>query len=192
MLGAAIEPEQLDAFRDEQGSLPRNVFQLARQHKSGRPLGAKNKRNEVLAKLICQQHGDPVQYMASLYSMPLDQMIDLIKLAAPGSGKQPAGDLAIKALGVQLSAAKEVAQYVHSKKPVEATLTHKSDGTIFMAAPATSSEWGTEKGPVGQVLANIAEAVNKGEVDATQLQDLRIVDAEYTVVGDGDDEDEDE
>jgi hypothetical protein len=192
IVGPSIAPEQLDAFRDDRGELPRNVFQLARQKAAGRPPGAKNKRNDVLAKLICQQHGDPVQYMASLYSMPLDQIIDLVKLASPGSGKAVSGDLAIRALGVQLAAAKEVAQYVHSKKPVEANVNVKSDGTILMGGAVTSAEWQGGQGPVGEVLRQIESAVKSGDIDASRLSDIRIVDAEYHVVGDDDDDGDDD
>lgn len=84
VLGAETEPLLLDELRGPDGKLPGNVFQLVRQgraRKAGRPEGAKNKRNAKLAQLICQQHGDPVLYMASLYSMPTDQLVELLRLA---------------------------------------------------------------------------------------------------------------
>jgi hypothetical protein len=132
VLGVQSDPLQLDAFRDDKGKLPSNVFRLARKPGPGRSPGAKNKRGPVLAKLICNQSGDPVLFMASLYSMPLDQMVELIKIASPGSGKAPPGDLAIRALAVQVQAAKEVAQYVHSKKPVDVNVSRKTDAVVII------------------------------------------------------------
>jgi hypothetical protein len=184
ILGAPMEADQLDLLRDECGSLPKNVFQLARQRKAGRPPESKNKRNQVLAKLICQQSGDPVLFMASIYAMPLDQMVELIKLAAPGDGKAPPGDLAVKALSVQLQAAKEAAQYVHSKKPTEVAVDHRVDGTIVgFVAPGQGNI-----GPVGEVMKRIGDAVQAGDIDAGQVLDIRVVDGEYRMPDDDGDE----
>lgn len=82
--GGAADAAQLDLLRGDDGKLPSNVFQLIRAGKAqgpGRPPGAGNKRNQKLAALICQAHGDPVLYMASIYSMPLDQLVELLRLA---------------------------------------------------------------------------------------------------------------
>lgn len=81
--GGAADAQQLDLLRREDGKLPANVFQLIRQGKGGpgRPAGAGNKRNQKLAKLICQEYGDPVLYMASIYAMPTDQLVELLRLA---------------------------------------------------------------------------------------------------------------
>jgi hypothetical protein len=87
MLGADTDANQLDLLRDPAtGKLPANIFQLVRQGEArrqgpGRRPGSLNKRNERLAKLICQTHGDPVMFMASIYSMPTDQLVELLKLA---------------------------------------------------------------------------------------------------------------
>lgn len=85
--GAEMGAEQLDLLRDkETGKLPANVFQLIRDQGRagggpGRKPGSRNKRNQKLAQLICQEHGDPVLYMASIYSMPLDQLVEMLRLA---------------------------------------------------------------------------------------------------------------
>lgn len=79
--GADMDMRQLDLLRDEHGKLPGNVFQIMRQRGVGRPPGATNKRNAKLAQLICSQHGDPVLFMASVYSMPTDQLVELLRLA---------------------------------------------------------------------------------------------------------------
>lgn len=88
VLGVEADAGQLDLLRDDSGQLPSNVFVLARQKagedgaaKRGRPPGSKNKRGDQLAKLVVQQHGDPVLAMASIYAMPLDQVAELAMVA---------------------------------------------------------------------------------------------------------------
>lgn len=224
LLGTENDVEQLDLLRGADGKLPSDVFRTMRARGRGRPEGSGNRRNEKLAKLIVQQHGDPVLYMASLYSMPLDQMIDLVlvadstaereerlygvidrceemikklmanPMALVGGGKRDKlddigdlldritdaakalkmkpGDLAIKALGLQMGAAKAVSEYVHSKKPVEANLNVGFDQTLLMVAPGGAA-------PVDAVMAKVKAAIETGAVDTARLRDLRIVDGEF-------------
>lgn len=180
--GADVEPAQLDLLRGEDGKLPANVFQLIRKGEArgrGRPPGSGNKRSAKLAQLICEQHGDPVLYLASLYSMPLDQMVELMRLADGAAEieerlfdlaeriethiaelvqkssptekqlkladrlvdrlgdiakvlRNKPGDLAAKAMLIQEQAAKEVALYVHSKKPVAVQVSKKTEGVLII------------------------------------------------------------
>ncbi|HEV2747741.1 MAG TPA: hypothetical protein VGW34_10650 [Allosphingosinicella sp.] len=82
LLGVNVDAEQLDLMRDEAGKLPTNVFQITRTERGrGRPRGSVNKRNQKLAKLICHEHGNPVLFMASVYSRPLDQLVELLRIA---------------------------------------------------------------------------------------------------------------
>jgi hypothetical protein len=81
-LGGA-DAEQLDLLRGADGKLPADVFQKIRRMGPGRKPGSGNRRNTDLAKLIIHQHGDPVLFMASLYSMPFDQLIEML-MAAEG------------------------------------------------------------------------------------------------------------
>lgn len=230
VLGVESDPEQLDLLRGPDGKLPADVFRKMRQKSRGRPPGAGNKRNEKLAKLICQQAGDPVLFMASIYAMPLDQMIELLLIAdstaereerllelveqteqavmkvtpmlvmsnpavvneltnlldrvvdiAKGLKSRP-GDIAVKALNTQLQAAREVAQYVHSKKPVEFEASVKVDGILVMP-PAMPTQ------PVEHMLEKVRDAINSGQVSAQQLSDMRMVDGEWADVdqSEGDD-----
>ncbi|KEZ00350.1 hypothetical protein AI27_05065 [Sphingomonas sp. BHC-A] len=230
MLGVESDPEQLDLLRGPDGKLPQDVFRQMRQRGRGRPLGAGNKRSDKLAKLICQQAGDPVLFMASIYAMPLDQMIELLLIAdstaereerllelveqteqavmkitptlvmsnpaavneltslldrvvdiAKGLKSRP-GDVAVKALNTQLQAAREVAQYVHSKKPVEFEANVKLDGILVMP-PAMPSA------PVEHMLEKVRDAINSGQVSAQQLSDMRMVDGEWADVDQPDGED---
>lgn len=85
MFGVDASPEDIDALRDENGRLPVNAYRLLRsktgKRGAGRPLGAINKRSEGLAKLVIQQYGDPVLGGAALYSMPLDQLCEMLLIA---------------------------------------------------------------------------------------------------------------
>ncbi|MFD1034142.1 hypothetical protein ACFQ15_05705 [Sphingomonas hankookensis] len=87
--GVETTAEQLDLLRDpESGRLPANVFQLVREQEAkrgrGRPAGARNRKSDQLAKIIVQKYGDPVEGMAALYAMPLDQLVEML-LVADGS-----------------------------------------------------------------------------------------------------------
>jgi hypothetical protein len=90
IMGRHVAPEQLDAFRDDKGNLPPNVFQLVREEEGaakrgpGRPKNSKNKASKDMAKFIAHKYGDPVEYLASIYAMPLDQLCETM-LAADGT-----------------------------------------------------------------------------------------------------------
>lgn len=82
--GGEVDPLQLDMLRDDDGKLPANVFRMVRQGKAigpGRPKGAGNKRNQKIAQMVCERFGDPVLGMASLYAMPLDQLVEMLRIA---------------------------------------------------------------------------------------------------------------
>ena len=238
IFGTEVSPAQMDMLADENGKMPANVFSIARGKGPGRPKGAVNKASRDLEKFILHKYGCPVEYMASVRSMPLDQithalmeaegfsdreeklfkllddvealqvkalnenwtdaklklldrMLDRVEKAVSSMKAKP-GDLATKALSIQLAAARDEARYIRSPMPVQATINLKTDGTLIMAGTVPSTEWQGDAGPVGEVMRRIADGVNKGEIDASQLQDIRIVDAEYHVVGEGEDEFDDE
>lgn len=193
LFGVAADADAVDGLRGPDGRLPRNAFQLIRQQERaqrgrGRPRGAGNKRNEQIAKLICQKFGDPVQAMASLYAMPLDQLVELVKLVDPGKDGK-AGDIAIKALNVQLAAAKATAEYVHSKKPVEATVNVRTDGVLVFPGGVAGTFEQLDDATRGAA-ALIQQAMDAGTVTADMLAGMRLVDgrlidAEYEPVDEG-------
>ena len=236
IMGAAVTSEQLELLRGKDGKLPDNVFRLIRQNSRkgpGRPLNARNKRSEALSKLIVHQHGDPVMAMASMYSMPIDELIELVLIAdstaerearlldliakaedlidelmksikAGGIGssdsldkridkvatlmdrvfdaakalKMKPGDLAIKALNLQLAAAKATAEYVHSKKPVEANVNVKSDGVLVMPGAPQGATFDQSDALVRQAADGIANALRKGAIEANQIAGLRLIDGQ--------------
>jgi hypothetical protein len=234
MFGADISAEQLDMLRDGDGKLPGNVFQMARQQaaqrSAGRPKGSRNRRSDDLARLIVHQHGDPVMAMASMYSRPLDQMVEAlliadgtqerqrqldaniaelsmaVKLAAgaiKGAGADmeainrladacealesvsrrsqgKPGDLAIKALNVQLAAAKATAEYVHSKKPVEAVVKHQADAVIMF--PSLSGIRGTNFDQLDSGTREAGEIIQRslksGAITPDMLVDMQFIDGQ--------------
>jgi hypothetical protein len=242
LIGAPVDVEQLELLRDPAtGRLPANVFQIARAQGrvgAGRPKGVGNKRNVTLAKLICNQFGDPVMAMASIYARPIDQLIELILVAdstaereqrlldlvdrtedlvkaalrdpllllsdrkleqltglldrvldAAKALKMKPGDLAIKAINLQLTAARAVAEYVHSKKPVEANLNISSSGVIVMPPPQPSAGAGSPD-VIKLASEKISDMLANGRIEISQLADLRmenglLVDAEWEEAGDG-------
>lgn len=252
VLGVASEARQMDLLRGEFGKLPSNVFRLTRQEPEkargvGRPKGAGNKRSEALAAMIGHKYGDPVEFQAALYAMPLDQLCELILIAdgtreraeklddmlgdlshrirelaavskaigldnresierlaeacealesvtRRGAGKP--GDIALKALNLQLAAAKAVSEYVHSKKPVE--VKHDLGADMVLVMPAAGQRGNFDEIDAGTRAASdiIARALTKGEITPDLLAGMKLADgqlvpveeAEFTEVAEGQDE----
>lgn len=253
LFGGSTEATQLDLLRGSDGKLPANVFRMQRETPDayrgpGRPKGARNKRNDDLAKLIAHKYGDPVEYMASLYAMPLDQLCELLLIAdgtierrqkldemlfdlgkqvreltraAKNSGSSmeaidrladacealenvaktsqgKPGDLAIKALNVQLAAAKAVSEYVHSKKPVEAVVDLKTDGVLVMSSAPIGSSFNAIDDATRKAGEGLAQLLQQGRIEAADIAGLRMIDGQLTFaedvecseVEDGDDDGE--
>lgn len=233
LFGGGADPKALDRMRDANGQLPANVFQLIRAgeadgpRKPGRPKGARNKRSDDLAKLIVHQHGDPVLFMASLYSTPLDQLAEML-LAADGTldrqqrldalievlaekvgdlvqksglagsvsesvqllatateqlaeasrrSQGKPGEVAIKALNVQLAAAKATAEYTHSKKPTEVQANVGVDGVLVMAGGG-ASDFEQKKAQAALAGDLIGKALSEGTIQLENLGGYRLHDGQ--------------
>jgi hypothetical protein len=114
----------------------------------------------------------------------LEHAAFLLEKAAVSLKTKP-GEIALKALAHQITAAKETAPYVHSKKPIEQNVTVRSDGTIFMPAPQTSAA-----DPIDAVMRRTVEAIQGGEITAEQITELRFNPGSgaFEVAGDGEGE----
>jgi hypothetical protein len=92
VFGVDVDPVQLDLLRDPStGRLPTDVFRRIRAgevQRRGRPPGARNKRNTKLAQLVTQQHGDPLMFLASVYAMPLDQLVEMMQNADGSAARE--------------------------------------------------------------------------------------------------------
>lgn len=233
VLGGAATIEQLDLLRGPDDKLPADAFRRMRieQRGRGRPAGARNKRNTDLGRLICEKSGDPQLFLASVYSTPLDQLVEMMLIAegvperedrllrlcdsveemvetahreqwsearlkvlekifsaverAAGALKAKPGEIALKALGHQITAAKEVSPYVHSKKPTDVNVKQTLDGVIFMPAPQGSAD-----DPIDAVMRRTVEAINNGTIDPAKVVDMRFDAAAGEFVGGEVDEEE--
>lgn len=218
LAGIDADPEQLDLLRDENGRLPSNVFRLLRAGKAvktgpGRRAGSRNKRNKQLAKLICQQHGDPVMFMASVYATPLDQLVEMLRIADNSAEREEQlvgligrleeavariiakgavdaavsrqidqlvdrlidvakllqvkpGELALRALATQVTAARETAPYVHGKQPISVDVTGKVDGVLII--PGINAPAGVDHG-------ELKKAIDQGGLDRLDFEGMRIL-----------------
>lgn len=186
LMGAATEAAQLDLLRDKRGNLPANVFTLVRQEPEkargpGRPKGSRNRAGGDLAKLLATKgYSDPVEFMASLYTMPTDQVVELARIANPGKADKH-GNLFLKALNIQLAAAKSVAEYWHSKKPVEAKVEFADIPTIVMPGAAASfAETDQVSRLAGELLA---AGLTRGKIMPADIAGLEFRNGQFMVDG---------
>jgi hypothetical protein len=124
-LPALPDAHDLEACRGPDGRLD---HVQVRRFGAGRPKGARNKRSEQLGRLVIQQHGDPILFMASIYGRPLDQ----VQALAACSRKD--------ALQLQIMAAREVAPFVHGKMPVAVDLAVRGDMVLAIEGLTHSAE----------------------------------------------------
>lgn len=109
--------------------------------KGGRPKGARNKSTVEWAEFLLSQYRSPLVALAEIYSMPTDQLTDLLQKSADKHSRyrttQHGGEeikVAVdptKVLAIQKSAAEAVAQYVHQKAPT-AIQAEGLDGQAFV------------------------------------------------------------
>lgn len=120
--------EQLELLRDEHGNLPKNVFALAR--KQGRPPGARNKRDQDLAKYIVEKYGDPVDAIGSVVSMDWQTLRDLWVQAQRSEDKSK--PVRIRDVAeFWLKCVQELMDRVHGKAVQRLEVEGKVDGFIF-------------------------------------------------------------
>lgn len=121
----------------------------------------------------------------------LAEACEALESVARRSAGKP-GDIAIKALNVQLAAAKATAEYVHSKKPVEATVSLKTDGVLVFPGGVAGSFEQLDEATRGAA-AMIQQAVDSGSITTDMLAGMKLVDgqlmdAEWTEVDDENDD----
>jgi hypothetical protein len=241
VLGVASDAGQLDLLRDEDGKLPSNVFALVRQEpelarKPGRPAGARNKRDAALEHLIEHKYGNPVEFQASIYAMPLDQLCELLLIAdgtiarrekldgllvdmaarvrelaalrkaqgerddsgsierlaeacealesvARTSAGKP-GDVAIKALNLQLAAARTVSEYTNSKKPTEHKIELDKIPTLVMPGFAAPGVDFAQQDQVTRFAGEmLAKALSQGRIAPQDIVGLQLVDNRFVMEG---------
>lgn len=227
IMGGALEPHQLDLLRDGDGNLPSNVYQLARteERKRGRPPGSRNKRSTNLAAMLEAKYPDPVLWQAALFSMPLDQLCEMLLIAdgtiarqqrldellddltgtvsglikahrgrglapetvdrlaeacealesAARSRASKPGDVALKALNIQLAAARTVSEYRHSKKPTEVVAKVNHDAVMVLPAAQKSADFGAVDEVTRMAGEGIAKLLAKGTLTAADIAGVQLV-----------------
>ena len=185
------EAEQLDLLRDpKSGELPGDALRRIRASQGrGRPEGARNKRNEKVAKWFIERFGDPLTALGEIMNSPLDVLYEQMVLAQGGEakGKRVTGR---DALEIKLRAINDVLPYIHGKQPIAIDVTGKADAVIFIPglnAPA---------GFTSEQLTDAVEALGVQAIEANgiRLTDGRLVqadDAEFEEVDDRSERDRD-
>lgn len=189
ILGLGADVEQLDLLRnDSTGALPDNVFRLLRQEPGGktgpgRPKNSRNKQSDEIAKYLAHQgYLDPVEFMASLYSTPMDVFVELVRKADGGKGSKT-GEIALKAINIQLSAAKSVAEYWHRKKPVDVAVSVDAMPTIVMPGLGSAANVDAADSQVRLASDMIARALANGQLQPSDLAGVSMQDGLLAIEG---------
>ena len=116
----------------------------------------------------------------------LAEACEALEDVARQRGGKP-GEVAIKALNVQLAAAKSVAEYVHSKKPTEVAVKHAHDAILVMPATGGGQSFDAVDAGTREASNIIAGALAGGRITPDMLvglefRDGQLVDAEWTDV----------
>ena len=120
----------------------------------------------------------------------ISDMTERVVDMAKGLKSKP-GELAIKVLNLRLAAAKAVAEYHSSKKPVEANVNHNLDGVLIMAGAAARAQTADARAELYERTGReIGEMLKSGAIEPRQLEGYRLdedsgelVEAEYRDLG---------
>ena len=166
--------QQLDLLRDEDGRLPPNVFALAR--KQGRPPGARNKRDQDLAKYIVEKYGDPVDAIGSVVAMDWQSLRDLWVQAQRSEDKSK--PVRIRDVAeFWLKCVQELLDRVHGKAVQRLEVDGKVDGFIF--APQLLPKGSVSDATLMEFMQRMQGTV---KADDIKLLEAEIRDAEYAEV----------
>ncbi len=178
------EAEQLDLLRGKDGRLPKDALRQVRQAQGrGRPEGARNKRNEKIAKWFIEKFGDPLSALGEIMNSPLDVLYEQMVLAQGGEakGKRVTGR---DAIDLKMTAIREALPYIHGKQPIAIDVTGKADAVIFI--PGLNAPAGFSNEQLTQAVESLG--VQAIEANGIRLADGRLVqpeDAEFEDVSEG-------
>lgn len=179
--------DQLDLLRNDKGRLPPDALRRVRlggaaaSRGPGRPAGARNKRNEKVAKYFVQQYGDPIDVLGQIMTMPVDVLYEQMVLAQGGEakGKRVTGRDAFE---LKRQAALDVLPYIHGKQPISVDISGKADAVIFI--PGLNA-------PSGFSPDQLTEAVEALGVQAIERHGIRVSSDRVIEPGEWDDAPED-
>lgn len=177
--GFMPDVEQLDLLRDPKGKLPPDALRRLRVQRSGRgrPEGARNKRNEQVAKWFIAKYGDPLDALGEIMNTPVDVLYEQMVLAQGGEGKAKRVT-GRDAMDLKVQAIKEALPYIHGKQPLSVNLTGKADAVIFI--PGLNAPAGFSSDQLTKAVEALGvEAIEKNGI---RLADGRLIDAEWSDV----------
>lgn len=106
----ADEPEQIPLLPLEGAGI--HAPEGAAPRGPGRPPGSRNKSTDEWRKFLLSKYRSPLEALAQTFNMPIEELAKRLGLKNP-----PTFDQAVELFKVQITAAKELAPYVHQKMP---------------------------------------------------------------------------
>lgn len=181
-LGMLPDAVQLSMLRGEDGkAVDANAIRMARGR--GRPKEALNKRSKKIAQYIVTKYGDPLDALGNLATMPLADLLAVMREAQGGEAKyKPVR--AIDALALQTGVLKDLMTYVHGRQPLSVEVSTKTDA--FIIIPGLNA-------PLDVPMQDLENALNRSGMDAIDFDQMKMIDppqdAEFDLVEDEGDAD---
>lgn len=155
----------------------------------GRPPGSPNQRTEAVVDYMLSRYRSPLEALAKAYSMPLADLVKVMQDAAETAGlskKMTTRDL-LDLLRLQISAAKELAPYLHQKQPTAIEVDNSGVIPIsIMVDPGLANEPGLAHALQGDSLTLDARVVNNEENQGVSDDDDDVSDASKLDAGSND------
>lgn len=128
----------------------------------GRPVGSRNRRTEDWQRLVLSTHRSPLLVLADVYSMPVEELAKRLKC-----------DL-LDAAKLQITAARELAPYVHQRLPQAVDLNVGGAlPTLTIVMPGAAAPGSPASAEAGEVVDLLAD-------DIVEYQGLSAAAAEHS------------
>lgn len=114
----ALLPGEDDAARDRLLPIAEAANRKPAPTGAGRPLGARNRRTDLMAEYLIGRYGDPLEAHVSLGTMPLRDLVPTLRAAASDLGLKlgmSIGDI----LRMQAELRRDALPYLHAKRAPE-------------------------------------------------------------------------
>lgn len=165
-LGMLPDAVQLDMLRGPDGKAV-DAGAIRQVRGRGRPEGARNKRSKKIAQYIVQKFGDPIDALGNLATMPLADLLAIMREAQGGEAKyKPVR--AIDAMALQVGVLKDLLTYVHGRQPLSVEVATKTDA--FIIIPGINA-------PANVPAEQMEDALTRRGMDAIDFEQMRMIDA---------------
>jgi len=125
----------------------------------GRPPGAKNRRTEDWQRLVLSTHRSPLLVLADFYSMPVEELATRLSCSRLDAAK------------LQLTAARELAPYLHQKLPLAVDVQRKDVVQLVIET--------------GEAMASQAQLGDALSVFAARVIDVSEIEEKQALGGEG-------